>query len=72
MKNYPAPNKTTLKVAEECGEVVQAANKLSEGRGTVKELHEEIVQALAMLMRLAIEGDATINLLPVLEKNHEA
>ena len=54
---FPQPNYVCLKVAEEAGEVVQAAVHYSEGRKTWDDLEGEVVQTIAMLMRLLIEGD---------------
>lgn len=54
---HPQPNYVCLKVAEEAGEVVQAAVHYSEGRKTWEELEGEVVQTIAMLMRLLVEGD---------------
>ena len=67
MEKYPVPNKTTLKIAEEAGEVVRECVKVSEGRGDLENLRLEIVQNMAMLIRLAIEGDRTIGVPAILE-----
>ncbi|MFT2790577.1 hypothetical protein ACMV5I_10925 [Serratia sp. T13T92] len=57
MQKHPQPNYVLLKVAEEAGEVVQAGVHYAEGRMTWQDLEGEIVQLLAMLIRLVSEGD---------------
>ncbi|MDQ9129733.1 hypothetical protein RDT67_25275 [Serratia fonticola] len=57
MRIHPQPNYVLLKVAEEAGEVVQAGVHYAEGRMTWQDLEGEIVQLLAMLIRLVTEGD---------------
>lgn len=62
---YPQPNIVTLKIAEEAGEVVRESIHCAEGRGSYQNLRLEIIQTIAMLLRLWNEGDETIGLLPV-------
>lgn len=57
MRKFPQPNYVLLKVAEEAGEVVQAGVHYAENRMTWDEVEGEIVQLLAMLIRLVTEGD---------------
>lgn len=57
MAKFPQPNYTLLKVAEETGEVVKAAVHFGEVRGSRDEVRKEIVQAIAMIFRLYLEGD---------------
>lgn len=57
MRKYPQPNYVLLKVAEEAGEVVRAGVHYAENRMTWDEVEGEIVQLLAMLIRLVTEGD---------------
>ena len=57
MRKFPQPNYVLLKVAEEAGEVVQAGVHYAENRMTWNEVEGEIVQLLAMLIRLVTEGD---------------
>jgi hypothetical protein len=57
MVKFPQPNYVLLKVAEEAGEVVQEAVHFAEGRGTATAVRKEIVQTIAMLIRLYEEGD---------------
>jgi len=62
---YPQPNYLISKVAEEAGEVVKAAIHCAEGRGTPENVRGEIVQAMAVLIRLYIEGDEVHGLPPI-------
>lgn len=64
MRKYPQPNYVVAKVAEEAGEVVRGAIHYAEGRMPWTEVEGEIVQLLAMLIRLTTEGDQTINMVP--------
>ncbi|MCA0402046.1 MAG: hypothetical protein LCH38_14680 [Proteobacteria bacterium] len=54
---FPQPNYIALKVAEEAGEVVRGCVHFAEGRMTWEEVEGEIVQLIAMLIRLVTEGD---------------
>jgi phosphoribosyl-ATP pyrophosphohydrolase len=65
IEKYPQPNYVISKVAEEAGEVVKAAIHCAEGRETLENVRKEIVQAIAMLIRLYIEGDQVHKLPPV-------
>lgn len=66
MRKHPQPNYVLLKVAEEAGEVVQAGVHYAEGRMTWQDLEGEIVQLLAMLIRLVTEGDQVNGITPPL------
>ena len=57
MRKFPQPNYVISKVAEEAGEVVKAAIHCAEGRETAENVAGEIKQAMAMLIRLFVEGD---------------
>lgn len=57
MHKFPQPNYVLLKVAEEAGEVVQAGVHYAERRMNWEQVEGEIVQLLAMLIRLVTEGD---------------
>lgn len=57
MEKHPQPNYITLKIAEEAGEVVKAAVHYSEGREVWENVEKEVVQMIAMGLRLLIEGD---------------
>ncbi|MGN6534290.1 MAG: hypothetical protein ACTHKQ_00995, partial [Mesorhizobium sp.] len=57
MRKFPQPNYVISKVAEEAGEVVKAAIHCAEGRELASAVEAEIKQAMAMLIRLYVEGD---------------
>jgi hypothetical protein len=57
---FPSVDHLTLALAEESGEVVKAVLDLREGKGTKAELHSEIIQTIAMCVRLLEEGDPTV------------
>lgn len=61
---FPQPNYVLLKVAEEAGEVVKAGVHYAEGRDTWEHVEEEIVDTIAMLFRLIIEGDEINGVIP--------
>lgn len=61
---FPQPNYVALKVAEEAGEVVRGCVHFAEGRMEWPEVEIEIVQCLAMLMRLVEEGDQRNGVIP--------
>ena len=65
MRKFPQPNYVISKVAEEAGEVIKAAIHCAEGRETKENVRAEIVQTLAMLMRLYLEGDQIHGLPPI-------
>lgn len=69
MRRYPQPNYVISKVAEECGEVVKSAIHCAEGRETTDRVRAEIRQAMAMLMRLYLEGDQVHGLPPLAEQS---
>jgi NTP pyrophosphatase (non-canonical NTP hydrolase) len=56
-RKFPQPNYVTLKIAEEAGEVVRGCVHYAEKRMDWSEVEGEIVQLLAMLIRLVTEGD---------------
>ena len=57
---FPSPDHLTLAMAEESGEVVKAMLDLRAGKGTKAELHAEIIQTMAMCVRLLEEGDPAV------------
>ena len=61
---HPSPDHLTLAFSEEAGEVVKAVLDHKEGKGFLPAVHGEIVQAMAMLIRLHQEGDPTVKLPP--------
>lgn len=66
MRKYPQPNYIALKIAEEAGEVVRGCVHYAENRMEWSEVEGEIVQLLAMLIRLVTEGDEINGVLPPL------
>ncbi|MDN2486398.1 hypothetical protein MML63_12260 [Kosakonia sacchari] len=64
MRKFPQPNYVLLKVAEEAGEVVQAGVHYVENRMTWQDVEGEIIQLLAMLIRLVTEGDQVNGITP--------
>jgi len=54
---FPQPSYVTLKIAEVAGEVVRGCVHYAENRMEWDEVEGEIVQLLAMLIRLVTEGD---------------
>ena len=67
MRKFPQPNYVITKVAEEAGEVVKAAIHCAEGREAPSAVREEMVQAMAMIIRLYIEGDQVHGLPPIID-----
>ena len=63
-KTISPPNYVLLKVAEEAGEVVQAGVHYAENRMEWGQVEGEIVQLLAMLIRLVTEGDQVNGITP--------
>lgn len=72
MDKYPQPNYVLNKVSEEHGEVIKAVIHYTEGRETWENLEAELVDNLAMLIRLVTEGDEVIGFsLPEHVKNFD-
>lgn len=65
MLKFPQPNYVISKWAEETGEVTKDLIHVAEGRQTFEKLRGEIVQSLAMLHRLLVEGDQIHGLPPI-------
>lgn len=63
---YPGPAGRYVAFTAEAGEAFHAVQKLITGRGTAGELQAELIQAAAMAVRLATEGDSHLNI-PALE-----
>lgn len=61
---FPQPNYVLNKVAEEHGEVVKAVIHYTEGRETWDNVEGELIDNLAMLIRLVTEGDQVIGFTP--------
>lgn len=64
MHAHPAPNYTLLKLAEEQGEVIKAFIHFREDRALWSDVEGEIIQSLAMLIRLLVEGDKVNGIRP--------
>lgn len=58
---FPKPDHLLHALSEEYGEVVKAALQICEGPGTYEQLDSEIIQLIAMCIRLHEEGDPVIN-----------
>ena len=65
MAKFPQPNYVISKFAEESGEVVKAAIHHAEGRETRDAVVGEMRQAIAMMLRLWVEGDQVHGLPPL-------
>ena len=61
---FPQPNYVSLKIAEEAGEVVRGCVHYAEKRMEWAEVEGEIVQLIAMLIRLVTEGDQINGVFP--------
>lgn len=64
MRKFPQPNYVLNKVAEESGEVIKAVIHYTEGREEWSNVEAEIIDNLAMLLRLVKEGDQVIGFTP--------
>ncbi len=64
MRKFPQPNYVLNKVAEESGEVIKAVIHYTEGREEWANVEYEIIDNLAMLIRLVVEGDQVIGFTP--------
>ncbi|WP_326902160.1 DUF551 domain-containing protein [Kosakonia cowanii] len=64
MRKFPQPNYVLNKVAEESGEVIKAVIHYTEGREEWRNVEGEIIDNLAMLIRLVQEGDQVIGFTP--------
>lgn len=64
IRKFPQPNYVLLKVAEEAGEVVKAGVHYAENRMEWGQVEGEIIQLLAMLIRLVTEGDQVNGITP--------
>lgn len=67
MTKFPQPNYVLNKVAEESGEVIKAVIHYTEGRETWVNVEAELIDNLAMLIRLVKEGDQVIGFTPPTE-----
>ena len=64
MLKFPQPNYVLNKVAEESGEVIKEVIHYTEGRGDWNKVEYELIDNLAMLIRLVTEGDQVIGFTP--------
>lgn len=64
MRKFPQPNYVITKFAEESGEVVKECVHYAEGRGDWKLVENEMVDVLAMMIRLLVEGDQVHGMVP--------
>ncbi|HGL6326687.1 TPA: hypothetical protein ACKFQ2_000634 [Citrobacter amalonaticus] len=64
MLKFPQPNYILNKVAEESGEVIKEVIHYTEGRGDWNKVEYELIDNLAMLIRLVTEGDQVIGFTP--------
>lgn len=64
MLKFPQPNYVLNKVAEESGEVIKAVIHFTEGREQWENVEAELIDNLAMLIRLVKEGDQVIGFTP--------
>nr|WP_225738959.1 hypothetical protein [Citrobacter amalonaticus] len=64
MRKYQQPNYVLNKVAEESGEVIKEVIHYTEGRGDWNKVEYELIDNLAMLIRLVTEGDQVIGFTP--------
>lgn len=64
MRKFPQPNYVLNKVAEESGEVIKAVIHFTEGREEWRNVEGEIIDNLAMLIRLVMEGDQVLGFTP--------
>ncbi len=60
MIKFPQPNYVLNKLSEEHGEVVKAVVHYTEGRETWENVENELIDNLAMLIRLVSEGDGVM------------
>ncbi|MCS6004196.1 hypothetical protein LNO01_08520 [Klebsiella pneumoniae subsp. pneumoniae] len=64
IRKFHQPNYVLNKVAEESGEVIKAVIHYTEGREEWSNVEAEIIDNLAMLLRLVKEGDQVIGFTP--------
>lgn len=64
MVKFPQPNYVLTKFAEESGEVVKECVHYAESRSQWRSVESEMVDALAMMLRLLVEGDQVHGFIP--------
>jgi len=64
MRKFPQPNYVLTKFGEESGEVTKECVHYLEGRGDWAQVESEMVDVLAMMIRLLREGDQVHGFIP--------
>ncbi|QJI52291.1 hypothetical protein [Cronobacter phage JC01] len=64
MQKFPQPNYVLTKFGEEAGEVTKECVHYLEGRGSWHRVESEMVDVLAMMIRLLREGDQVHGFIP--------
>jgi len=61
-RKFPEATHLTVALAEECGELIKAIAGMREGKNNYCDVRLELVQTMAMCVRLYLDGDVTENL----------
>ena len=61
-KKFPDTNNVTLAMVEEAGEAVRAALNHYHGDGELEPIYKELIQTMAMCVRIWKDGDKSIDL----------
>ena len=69
-KLFPGANNNTLALCEEHGELVKAVLDFSQDKSNMADVKKELVQTMAMCLRLWFQGDETVGLPPVSGLKH--
>lgn len=64
---FPGANTNTLALCEEHGELVKAVVDFPQGKAALTDVRKELVQTMAMCLRLYFEGDQSVGLPPIVE-----
>lgn len=62
---FPGSSTNLLALCEEHGELVKASLDYAQGKSSIADVRKELVQTMAMCLRLWFQGDASIKLDPV-------
>lgn len=57
-KKFPHNKHLAMALAEESGEAIKAIAEYREGKGSLKAVKKELIQTIAMCVRLLHEGDS--------------
>lgn len=68
-EKFPSPSHLALAHAEEAGEVTKAVLDFTQKGGSRNAIWKEAVQAAAMALRVACEGDPTVRVPPMTQKD---